>query len=122
MPGAVKRMPDADVISKYAAKATVIAYAATCEKFVLGPGYSSFGTADPNGLYVINTSNANLTIRNCRIYGTLVVLAGSGTVTVDDSCVASQLPVRLSRAAGVRQCDHQKHQRHHAALGSRPIR
>ncbi len=99
VPGAVKRMPDADVISKYAAKGTVVAYAATCEKFVLGPGYSSFGTADPNGLYVINTSNANLTIRKCRIYGTLVVLAGSGTVTVDDPVLLhnfrSDFPVLL---------------------------
>ncbi len=84
VPGAIKSLPDANVITQYAAKGTAVAYAATLEKFVLGPGYSSLGTADANGLYVINTSNANLTIRKCRIYGTLVVLAGTGTVTVDD--------------------------------------
>jgi len=85
VPGPVKRMPDADVISKYAAKATVIASRATIEKVVLAPGYNPYGTADPNGLYVINTGNANLTIRDCRIYGTLVVQVGTGTVTVDNA-------------------------------------
>ena len=84
-PGPIKHMPDADVISKYAAKATVIASRATIEKVVLAPGYNSYGTADPNGLYVINTGNANLTIRDCRIYGTLVVQVGTGTVTVDNA-------------------------------------
>lgn len=39
---------------------------------------NTVGTADPNGLYVINASNANLLIRKCRIYGTLVVQAGTG--------------------------------------------
>ena len=85
VPGAVKRMPGADVISRYAAKATVIAYRATVEKIVLAPGCNPYGTVDPNGLYVMNTNNSNLMIRDCRIYGTLVVLAGSGTVTVDNS-------------------------------------
>jgi cytoskeletal protein CcmA (bactofilin family) len=85
VPGTVKRMPDADVISRYAAKATVIAYQATVEKIVLGPGCNPYGTADANGLYVMSTANANLLIRDCRIYGTLVVQAGTGTVTVDSS-------------------------------------
>jgi hypothetical protein len=82
IPGTVKRMPDTGLIAKYAAKGTVVAYSATREKFVLAPGYSTFGTADPNGLYVINTSNANITIQKCRINGTLVVQAGTGTVTL----------------------------------------
>jgi hypothetical protein len=84
VPGPIKRMPDADVISRYAAKATSIAYAATREKFALGPGCNPYGTTDPNGLYVINTNNASLTLQKCRIYGTLVVLAGTGTVTVGE--------------------------------------
>jgi hypothetical protein len=84
VPGAVKHMPDSGLIAKYAAKGTVVAYSATREKFVLAPGYSTFGTTDPNGLYVINTGGSNLTIQKCRIYGTLVVQAGTGTVTLND--------------------------------------
>jgi Tfp pilus assembly protein PilX len=84
VPGPIKRMPDADVISRYAAKAKTVTYASTLEKFVLGPGANPYGTADPNGLYVINTSNGNLKLQKCRIWGTLVILAGTGTVTLDD--------------------------------------
>jgi len=84
VPGPVRRMPASDVISRYAAKATAVSYSATREKFVLGPGANPYGSTDPNGLYVINTNNASITIQKCRIWGTLVVLAGTGTVTVND--------------------------------------
>jgi len=84
VPAAAKSMPEAGLIAKYAAKGTVVAFASTLEKFVLAPGYSTFGTADPNGLYVTNTNNGNLTLQKCRIWGTLVVQAGTGTVTLDD--------------------------------------
>jgi hypothetical protein len=85
VPGPVKRMPDADVISRYVTRAHSVTYASTREKFVLAPGYNPYGTADPNGLYLINTNNGSLTIKDCRIYGTLVVQAGTGTVTLDSS-------------------------------------
>jgi len=108
VPGTVKRMPDADVISRYAAKATAISKLATMEKIVLAPGCNPYGTADPNGLYVMNTANANLTIRDCRIYGTLVVLAGSGTVTVDNSVLIqnyrSDFPCLLIAGDAVIKC------------------
>lgn len=108
VPGAVKRMPDADVISRYAGKATAIPYASTIEKIVLAPGYNPYGTADPNGLYVVNTGNGSLTIRDCRIYGTLVVLAGSGTVTVDNSVLIqnyrSDFPALLVSGNAVIKC------------------
>jgi hypothetical protein len=108
VPGVIKRMPDADVISRYAAKATAIAYRATVEKIVLAPGCNPYGTADPNGLYVMNTGNASLTIRDCRIYGTLVVLAGSGTVTVDNSVLIqnyrSDFPALLVTGNAVIRC------------------
>ncbi|MBN1508569.1 MAG: hypothetical protein JW955_17095, partial [Sedimentisphaerales bacterium] len=34
--------------------------------------------------YVINTGGSDLTLKKCRIWGTLVVLAGARTVTVDE--------------------------------------
>ncbi len=83
VPGTIKTMPDASILTWYTGEATTVPYAATMEKFVLGPGCNTLGPTDPNGLYVINTSSNNLTLRNCRIYGTLIVLAGSKTVTID---------------------------------------
>jgi hypothetical protein len=84
VPGTIKQMPDSGLIAKYAAKGTAVPSSGTLEKFVLAPGYSTFGTSDPNGLYVVNTNGTNITIRKCRINGTLVVLAGTKSVTLDE--------------------------------------
>ena len=61
VPGTVRPMPAASVFTDYISKATTVPYAATMEKFVLGPGCNPFGPTDPNGLYVINTGNGSLT-------------------------------------------------------------
>lgn len=82
VPGEVKTLPDDALISQYAALGTTVTYSATREKFVLAPGYSTFGTTNADGVYVIDTGGANLTIQKCRLWGTLVILAGSGTVTI----------------------------------------
>ncbi|MFN0132188.1 MAG: hypothetical protein ACKVW3_06610 [Phycisphaerales bacterium] len=49
------------------------------ENVVLGPGVNPYGAANADGLYVVRT-NSDLTVRNCRIYGTLVVICGGGAV------------------------------------------
>ena len=85
VPGPLKSMPAANVFTIYADKATPIPYSSTMENLVLGPGCNPFGAPDPNGLYVINTGGHNLTLRNCRVCGTLVVLAGGLNVTIADS-------------------------------------
>lgn len=48
---------------------------------VLGPGVNPHGAANADGIYVINSSS-NLTIRNSRIVGTLVVNAPGKKVTL----------------------------------------
>ena len=85
VPGTVKPMPEASVFSHYVSKATAVPRAATIEKVVLAPGCNPLGPSDPNGLYVIDTAGSNITLRNCRIYGTLIILAGSHTVTLDNA-------------------------------------
>jgi cytoskeletal protein CcmA (bactofilin family) len=84
-PGALRPMPEADVFARYLAKATAVPYAATVEKVVLAPGCNPLGPTDPNGLYIIDTGGANLTLRNCRIHGTLIVRAAGKTVTIDEA-------------------------------------
>lgn len=85
VPGPVYPMPAARVFPDYISKATVVPYVSTIEKAVLGPGCNTLGVADPNGLYVIDTSGRNITLRNCRIYGTLIIKAGTHSVVIDDA-------------------------------------
>jgi hypothetical protein len=49
---------------------------------VLAPGYNPGGTPNPDGVYVIRPVD-NLTIRNTRVNGTLIILAHGKTVTID---------------------------------------
>ena len=85
VPGTVRPMPDASVFTDYISKATAVPFAATIEKVVLTPGCNSLGPTDPNGLYVINTNGNNLTLRNCRINGTLIVQAAGKTVSIEEA-------------------------------------
>jgi hypothetical protein len=99
VPAEAKRMPPADVITTYAGRATALPALGTMDKIVLGPGCNPWGPADPNGLYYIDTGGNDLTIQNARIYGTLVVRTGAGTVFVHNAVLfhacRSDLPVLL---------------------------
>jgi hypothetical protein len=85
VPGTSRPMPSATVFTHYTGKAAAVPYAATIENVVLGPGCNPLGPTDPNGLYVITTGSGDLTVRNCRIYGTLIIRAAGRTVTVDEA-------------------------------------
>ena len=85
VPAAAKAMPPSDIITTYANRATVLPTLGAMDKIVLGPGYNPWGPADPNGLYYIDTSGSDLTIKNSRIYGTLVVRTGAGTLFLDNA-------------------------------------
>jgi cytoskeletal protein CcmA (bactofilin family) len=85
VPGTSRSMPDSTVFTKYSSKATSVPYASTIQNAVLGPGCNTLGVTDPNGFYVINTSGRDITIQNCRIYGTLIILATGHNVTVNDA-------------------------------------
>ncbi|HEY1686779.1 MAG TPA: hypothetical protein VGG19_18605 [Tepidisphaeraceae bacterium] len=73
-------------LSNYSANATAINYSSLqgsgkMEKILLSPVANPFGSANTNGIYVINCGGKNVTIDNDRIVGTLV-LTNAGTVTV----------------------------------------
>ncbi|MGE5295344.1 MAG: hypothetical protein ACM3VT_11000 [Solirubrobacterales bacterium] len=82
-PAATKPLPAATLISQYAAKAATVAYSGTIDKAVLGPGCNPWGSTDPNGLYVLDTGGNAITIKNTRIYGTLIIKAGGQSVILD---------------------------------------
>jgi len=85
VPAPAKALPAATVISRYADNATVVPYTGTIDKAVLGPACNPWGPTDPNGLYLIDTGGNDLTIKNTRIYGTLVVRLGSKTLILDSA-------------------------------------
>ena len=84
-PAAVKRMPDSQVISQYIDKATVVPFTDTIDKQVLTPSYNPWGSTNADGVYFIDTSNNDLTIKNSRIHGTLIVRLGDKKLTLDEA-------------------------------------
>lgn len=50
------------------------------DRVLLSPTSNPYGAPNPNGIYILNCNNQNVTITGCRVVGTLVLLAaGSGT-------------------------------------------
>ena len=66
VPAPNKDMPDADVISDYIARATVVPYTGAIDKKVLTATSNPWGSADPNGLYFIDTGGNDLQVKNTR--------------------------------------------------------
>jgi cytoskeletal protein CcmA (bactofilin family) len=85
VPAPLKHMPDLAVMTDYIDRATPMTLSGTIDKAVLAPGCNSLGPTDPNGLYCITTNGADLTIRNTRVYGTLIVRTGGKTLTLDSA-------------------------------------
>lgn len=84
IPSPSKTMPDASVLTRYVGLATPITYSGDINKQVLSPGCNPWGATNPDGVYVIDTLGNDLYIQMSRIYGTLIVLAGSNKVVVEN--------------------------------------
>jgi len=106
--GPTKPMPPTSLITSYASKATTVAYSGDIDKAVLAPGCNPWGSTDPNGLYVLDTGGKAITIKNTRIYGTLVINAPNKTVTLDGAMFCqnynSQFPTLLVNGNLVIKC------------------
>jgi hypothetical protein len=76
-------LPGSGAVSTWAARGTAISYVAiggTLRGCVLSPGSNPYGATNPQGIYVINCAGSALTVRDCRVNGTLIILnAGSGS-------------------------------------------
>lgn len=75
-------VPGMTVPQTYASLGTAVTPGNTIDKRVLGPGVNPWGATDPDGVYVIQTGS-DLTIKNSRIVGTLVVICPGKKVTLD---------------------------------------
>lgn len=84
-----RAMPDSTALDAWVSLAQNIPYASlsssggsgrTMENTVLSPTGNSYGSPHASGIYVIDCSNNQVTIQNCRIYGTLILLnPGAGS-------------------------------------------
>lgn len=80
-----KDMPAANVVNQYASRGTVISPGDTLEEFVLTPDVNPWGEGNKYGIYVMSSSS-DVTIRNCRIHGTLVIRVSAGRrVRIEDN-------------------------------------
>ena len=79
-----KPMPSPTIVDKYAALGTQITTPSTIQLATLTPATNPFGSLNSDGVYVIRPTG-DLTIKNSRIHGTLVVICPSGKhVKIDD--------------------------------------
>ena len=82
-----KQMPDPNVFNIYVAKATALTYTATLENMVITPAVAPGGSTNIDGVYYIDTGGGDLTIRNIRLHGTLVIQCGGGKVIIDEAAL-----------------------------------
>ncbi len=86
IPATPKQMPTPDIYLYYASKATPLPFSGDLDSIVLAPGVNEYGGGlNPEGIYLIQTGGSNLTIKDSRIHGTLIVAAGGKKVVVDNS-------------------------------------
>jgi hypothetical protein len=79
-----KEFPDTvAILQYYKSLATDIPFQATIEKVMLSPTSNPFGPANPDGLYRINCDNQKITISDCRIVGTLLLISPRSDSTIE---------------------------------------
>jgi hypothetical protein len=66
-------MPEAKVVDTYRALATDISGRTLINRQAIGPGRNPWGTANADGVYYLSAPGADVTLRDSRILGTLVV-------------------------------------------------
>lgn len=79
-----KALPPSGIVAMYTALGTAISSGGNFQKAVLTPTYSSLGTANTDGVYVLTTNN-DITVQAIRLEGTLVISCPGHTVTVDQA-------------------------------------
>ena len=85
VPAAQKSMPDPSLISDYIDKATVVPFTGDIDKQVLTPTYNPWGSTNADGVYFIDTGDHDLTIKDTRIEGTLIVRLSTKKLTLGNA-------------------------------------
>jgi len=76
-----KDMPNSRVVEMYRELATDISGQTYIRRQVIGPGQNPWGSPNASGVYYLNAPGANVTIRECRLLGTLIVKCNRLTIS-----------------------------------------
>lgn len=82
-PAPAKALVPSTVLAYYRDLATPLGTSGNIDKRVLGPGYNPWGATNASGLYYMDATGKNITIRASRILGTLVIECPGKTVTIE---------------------------------------
>ncbi len=90
-----RTLPGAEALDSYVAEGTSISWDSIpssgdagdrkIEGILLSPTVNPYGATNSNGVYIIDCQGNNLTIKDCRIVGTLVLLNSTSTTTISGS-------------------------------------
>ncbi len=83
VPAPAKGLPYGNVFEMYRSIATAVPDPGTIDKQLLTPGNNPWGFTHPDGVYYIDTGGSDLTIKDSRIHGTLVVKCPGKKVVLD---------------------------------------
>jgi len=75
-----KALPNARVVAMYRELATDISGRTLINRQAIGPGRNPWGTANANGVYYLDAPGSDVTLRDSRILGTLVVRCNRLTI------------------------------------------
>ena len=84
-----QEMPPTDLCDQYVSRATVInrmdlAGDDTLKELLLTPTHNPYGVANPDGIYLIDCQNHDITVKDVRIVGTLVFInTGTKKIKLD---------------------------------------
>lgn len=76
-----KDMPNSRVVEMYHELATDISGRTYIQHQVIGPGQNPWGSPNASGVYYLNAPSANVTIRDARLLGTLIVRCNRLTIS-----------------------------------------
>ena len=90
---AVRRMPGSSAFDYYLDNGTSISIEAlpdvsgirTIEKQLLSPQVNPYGDRNPEGIYLIHCKGQRICIKNCRILGSLVLIAPASNSSIEGS-------------------------------------
>ncbi|MCH9021922.1 MAG: hypothetical protein IID32_04080, partial [Planctomycetes bacterium] len=80
-------MPDTPtILAYYQPRATVIPRRGRIQNVLISPTSNPFGQqTNPDGLYLMQCNNRNITIRDCRIVGTLILLNPGSSSRIENA-------------------------------------
>ncbi|HEV7298860.1 MAG TPA: hypothetical protein VGN72_05795 [Tepidisphaeraceae bacterium] len=100
-------LPDTAAINRLIAQATVLPAGSNIDKHLIAPSVNTFSASvDPNGLYYLNGYGSDVTVKDSRILGTLIINVGpSKKVTIDTNVLMEPYRAGLPALIVIGNCE-----------------